>query len=232
MAWTEVRHEDVETLSEAVATRIALLVSAAWRERAEATLVLAGGRTSPPILRRLAALPLPWRDLVVVPTDERWVPVDHPDSNLGQLQAALADAPALGMIALVPDEPEGPPDPRVARGALASIDAPFDVVMLGMGTDGHFASLFPGAANLQRALDPAGRDDAVAIVPDPMPASGAHPRISLTLPRLLRSRAVLLVATGDDKRATLERAQADASSVPIGALLHAPGARIEIHWSP
>lgn len=232
MAWTETVHADAAALSEAVATRIALLASAAWRERGVATLALAGGRTSPPILRRLAALPLPWRDVAIVPTDERWVPPDHPDSNLGQLRAALGDVPAPATIALVPERPEGPPDPRVARAALAAVEGPFDVAMLGMGADGHFASLFPGAANLARALDPAGRDDAVAVVPDPMPAAGAHPRISLTLSRLLRSRAVLLVVTGADKRDTLARAQADARAAPIGALLHAPGARIEIHWSP
>ena len=78
------------------------------------------------------------------------------------------------------------------------------------------------------------RPAAAAILPDPMPSAGPHPRISLTLSRMLRSRLVLLAITGLDKRAVLGRAQldADATRLPVAALLHAPGAQVEIHWSP
>ncbi|HWS27319.1 MAG TPA: 6-phosphogluconolactonase [Xanthomonadales bacterium] len=78
------------------------------------------------------------------------------------------------------------------------------------------------------------RAAAIPIIPNPMPAAGPHPRISLTLARLLHSRTLLLVITGADKRAVLERAQAEgvASALPVAALLRAAHPRFEIHWSP
>ncbi len=231
MAWIETDHADREALSDAVATRIAALTDAALGARGRAALALAGGTTSPPVFRRLAAQPLRWEDVVVVPTDERWVAYAHPDCNLRALRAAFA-LPGLRSLPLVPDPPAGPPDAGYANTQLSVLPQTLDAVLLGMGADGHFASLFPGAPNLPAALDLAGRADAIAIVPDPMPAAGPHPRVSLSLARLLRAHAVLLAITVADNRATLRRAQSDAHAFPIGALLHAAGARVEIHWSP
>jgi 6-phosphogluconolactonase len=215
MAWTLIEHADADALSTAVGVRLASLIQDALRDRSRAALALAGGRTSPPVFRRLAALSLAWERVTVVPSDERWVPYAHPDCNLRQLRDAFAAATGLRSLALVRQLPET-----------------LDAVLLGMGADGHFASLFPGAPTLRTALDLGNRDDAAAILPDPLPSAGPHPRISLTLARLLRSRAVLLAITGTDKRATLSTAMADAKSYPVGALLHAPAPRIEIHWSP
>ncbi|MCE3004056.1 MAG: 6-phosphogluconolactonase [Xanthomonadaceae bacterium] len=234
MAWTLIQHADADALAAAVAARIDAALDTALAERGAAVLALAGGRTSPPVFRRLAARRRDWSKVVVLPSDERWVPRTHPDCNLRQMQDAFAGADGIRWLPLVPESPAGAPDPAFAEAGLEVLPDPFDATLLGMGVDGHFGSLFPGSPNLPRALDPAGGDAAAAILPDPMPAAGPHPRVSLTLSRMLRSRRVLLAITGHDKSAVLEQAQRapDPLRLPVGALLHAPGATIEIHWSP
>jgi 6-phosphogluconolactonase len=232
MAWRECLHADADALAAAVAARLDAALDEALAARGHAVLALAGGRTSPPVFRRLARRARDWRRVTVLPSDERWVAADHPDSNLAAMRAAFTGAEGLEFVPLVPRSPAGAPDPGFANAALAPLARPFDATLLGMGTDGHFASLFPGAPTLAAALDPGCRDAAAAIVPDPMPAAGPHPRISLTLARLLRSRHVLLAITGADKRAVLARAVAGDATLPVAALLAAARPEIEVHWSP
>jgi len=253
-----VNHPNPATLAAAVAARIAGDLDDALALRGRALLALAGGRTSPPVFRQLASQLRDWSRVTILPSDERWVAAHHPDCNLQQMREAFAAAHGIHWLALVPDLPAGIADASYANRRLTVHPEAFDVAMLGMGVDGHFASLFPGANNLAQALDlPVGAplganavpdDDetaiarerapttetAIAIVPDPMPTAGPHPRISLTLARLLHSRTLLLVITGDDKRAVLERAQneGEASALPVAALLRAGHPCAEIHWSP
>jgi 6-phosphogluconolactonase len=228
-------HATPDALASAVAAAIDARIDAALAERGHALLALAGGRTSPPVFRRLAARPRDWSTVTALPSDERWVGRDHPDCNLTQLRGAIAAATGIRTLGLVPEQPQGAVAADYANAALAPYaDLPFDVTLLGMGADGHFGSLFPGAPTLMAALDLAQPAAAMEIVPDPMPVAGPHPRVSLTLARMLRSRAVLLAITGADKRAVLERAvlENDPRHLPVAALLHAPGAAIAVHWSP
>lgn len=228
-------HPTAAALAAAVAARIAGALDAALAERGQALLALAGGRTSPPVFRQLAAQPRDWSRVTVMPSDERWVAAGHPDCNLAQMQAAFAGADGIRWQPLVPQAPAGAADAAFSNAALAAHPAAFDVAMLGMGADGHFASIFPGAPTLGLALGQQGpQPDAVAILPDPMPAAGPHPRVSLSLPRLLRSRLLLLVITGEDKRAVLERAQSDGDwrQLPVAALLRSAHPQFEVHWSP
>lgn len=234
VTWTETKHVDAGALATAVAKRLSGSIDSAIRERGNAVVALAGGRTTPPVLRRLAADKRDWSKLAILPTDERWVAADDVDCNLRQLQEAFVGVEGVHWIALAPPRPRGKANATYANSALEKVDAAFDLCLLGMGADGHFASLFPGAENLHDALDPATRDAAVAIVPDPMPIAGPHSRISLTLARLLHSRQIILAITGTDKRVMLDRAldENDPLNLPVAALLRAPGRTIEIHWSP
>lgn len=233
MAWDEIHHPHADALAAACADRIGQAIDEAIATRRRAALALAGGTTSAPILRLLALQRHDWRAVTILPTDERWVPPVHADSNLRLLRAALAGADGIRWCSLVPDDPPGEPDATWAKAALATLPRPLDLCMLGMGSDGHFASLFPGAPGLHAALDPAGRDAAVAIVPDPLPAAGPHPRISLTLARLLDSRRLMLVASGAEKLAVLRRAQRRGGrDLPVAALLNATHPAAAIHWSP
>lgn len=234
VSWTETKHVSADALAAAVAKRALSAIDCALQERGKAVAAIAGGRTTPPVLRYLAAERRDWSKLTVLPTDERWVAAYDADCNLRQLHESFIGVAGVHWIGLAPQRPRGKANATYANSALEKVDAAFDLCLLGMGADGHFASLFPGAENLQDALDLATLDAAIAIVPDPMPSAGPYPRISLTLARLLHSRQIILAITGADKRAMLDRAldENDPLNLPVAALLRAPGRTIEIHWSP
>ena len=245
MSWILHRHGDAAALASAVATRLEALCREGLATHGRATLALAGGRTPWPAYQRLARAGWDWPRLELLPTDERCVPHAHPACNLRGLAEIFAAA--AGPAGLGGDEVDisggprlhaltvasGDPDASLAhaRAMLAARPRPFDGVLLGMGGDGHFASLFPGAAQLADGFDSA--LDACRIDPDPLPPEAPWPRISLTLPRLLRSRALLLAVSGDAKLALLEQAMSapDPRRRPVSALLHADAA-VHIHWSP
>ena len=230
--WTRIEHAHGDALVAACVARITDALDAALHTRQRAVLALAGGRTSPPVFRRLAQLDRDWSKVTILPSDERWVAADHPDCNLRQMREAFVGADQIRWLSLVSALPFDAPNAAFANGALAPYAEPFDVCMLGMGADGHFGSLFPGAPTLARALDPATTQAAIEILPDPMPAAGPFPRISLTLSRMLNARLLLLVITGEEKRTVLERAQQGDTTLPVAALLAAQHPNAEIHWSP
>jgi 6-phosphogluconolactonase len=158
-----------------------------------------GGSTPFPILDRLAAMPLDWRRITVWPGDDRVVPEDHPASNTGRIRAKLQP---VGAEVVTLTEME-----QVPRFALA---------WLGMGEDGHVASLFPGS-------DPRVDDPAAVrrLTPDPLPPEAPFDRITLTLPALLASDRLMLVIRGPAKRRVFNAAATGASDLPIARLLAA-----------
>ena len=163
------------------------------------TIAVPGGSTPFPIVERLLGEALPWERLVVWPNDDRAVPEDHPASNTGKLRALFGSAGAE-VVTLTEME-------AVPRFALA---------WLGMGADGHVASLFPNTD--PRADDPR---RIVRVTPDPLPPEAPFDRISLTLPALLASEEIVFVIRGADKRAVFEAAQAGESDLPVARLLAA-----------
>ena len=177
-------------------------------ERLEAALTLApggvaisvpGGSTPFPILAELAHAPLEWSHIAVWPGDDRIVAEDHPASNVGRIRALLEPAGAN----VVPLEADAVP-PH------------FALTWLGMGADGHIASLFPNTD--PRADDPARLR---RLTPDPLPPEAPFDRFSLTMPALLDSDALLFVIRGEDKRALFEAAAAGDNDLPVARLLAA-----------
>lgn len=158
-----------------------------------------GGSTPFPILERLAAAPLEWARVTVWPNDDRVVPESHPASNTGRIRALLAPAGAE-VVTLTEME-------QVPRFALA---------WLGMGEDGHVASLFPNTD--PRTDDPA---PVRRLTPDPLPPEAPFDRISLTLPALLASDRLMFVIRGAAKRRVFDAAAAGESDLPVARLLAA-----------
>lgn len=158
-----------------------------------------GGSTPFPIIERLLRADLPWARISVWPNDDRLVPEDHPASNTGKLRA-LFDPHGAQVVTL--SEMEAVPH--------------FALAWLGMGADGHIASLFP---NTDPRADDARR--VVRLTPDPLPPEAPFDRISLTIPALLDSGALVFVIRGADKRAVFDAAAAGESDLPVARLLAA-----------
>ncbi len=234
-AWIEHAYPDRRELSTALSEFLHAELGEAVRARGSAIMVLAGGSTPLPAYRALAALALDWSRVVAMPGDERCVPHTHPASNLRQIASAFAAAPTLRLAELTPSD--GDPDAALGHAAavLATYPAPFDTVVLGMGLDAHTASLFPGAEGIDLALDPGSHLDAFRIDPVPLPPEAPFSRVSLTLARLVRTRALHLLITGHEKRDVLLRACADSGNRrghPVAAVLHAATSPVHVHWSP
>ncbi|MGF1454774.1 MAG: 6-phosphogluconolactonase [Alphaproteobacteria bacterium] len=227
---------DRDALAAIVAAHIVAALRAAVAARGSASLVVPGGNTPVPVFERLSTADLAWERVTVTLTDERFVDEADPHSNAALIRrhlltdkAAAARFVSLKRPGSTPSETLG----DVARD-LAAVGRPFDVVMLGMGGDGHVASLFPRADGVEAALDPAGPDTVCAIVPDPLPDNAPFARISLTAGALFDARAVILMVTGADKKTVLETAtaaKAPPCALPVRAVLEQDRAPLTIFWS-
>jgi 6-phosphogluconolactonase len=228
---TEHRFASREELAESLAATVAASLEEAIAERGIASLVVSGGTTPLPFFRALRVRPLPWQHVVVTLADDRWVPATHERSNEALVRRELlAEAAAAArFVALVSDRPTPEAGLLVAEQRIAEVPRPFDAVVLGMGTDGHTASLFPGAAGARAALHPRSSARCAAI----RPAGGLEPRISLTLAALIDSRRLFLHLTGEDKwRVYRASVTASARQLPVGALLRHARTAVAVHWAP
>lgn len=217
---TEHHHDHPDAATAALAEAIVARLGTAIAERGTASLVVSGGKSPIRLFERLRVAPLPWSQVWVTLADERWVAPGHPDSNEGLLRThLLRDGAAAARFVPLITAHATPAEALADRtAALAAIPRPFDVVVLGMGEDGHTASLFPGAAGLEAAMAPDGRAVLAAIDP---PAYAPHPRITLTLAALLDARVLMLPIAGAAKRRVYEQARAMPAPLrwPVSAVL-------------
>ena len=204
--------------SSALAARVAEDLEDAIAERGEASVAVPGGTTPGEFLSALGGKTLDWRRITVMLTDERWVPPDHPRSNAGLVSRTLGRKSAryrwysLWMEGIAPDD------------AAAALDAgstgvawPLDVLVMGMGEDGHVASLFPGD---ETGFAPRARRFVAVTGP------GAEPRVSLSARSLVRARNAYLLLRGAAKLATLSKALG--SSLPVARVLDARRGKVHV----
>ena len=218
-----------ETAASQLATDVAQVLSAAVEKHGRASLVVSGGSTPKPFFAQLKTKKLPWQHIWITLADERWVDINSADSSEGMVreQLLMGDAHFVGLKNSAPTPAAGITE---AENRLAAIGRPYDVVILGMGEDGHTASLFPEVAGLAEALELDNPHSCAAIIP---PSYAPHPRMTQTLSALLNCRKLVLHITGAKKRKLYEEAQKPGSclTLPIRAIMQQNKVPPEIYWA-
>jgi 6-phosphogluconolactonase len=220
-------------LAEQVSGDIGFVIESAIQAHGGARIALPGDGVIDPIAKALLkSKGIAWPKVTILPTDDRLVPATDPLSNSAKLHK-LFGAKGAQLVSLVE---AGVGDYQAAGRAvdarLAQLEWPLDLVCLGVGADGHTASIFPGP-DYDRAIAGPKERRAVGVRPDPLPADAPVERVTLTAAALTSARAVMIVLEGSAKREMLERAikEGPLSSVPIGRLIAAIDAPIDIFWS-
>ncbi len=200
---------DIEFVEHASAEVIAdwiegFLQSALDAADGQIAITVPGGSTPFPIFEVLKTRPIDWPRIDVWPGDDRLVAEDHPASNTGKIRAMLEP---VGANIITLEEAGAPPH--------------FALAWMGMGGDGHIASLFPNTDPQVDATDPV-----IRLTPDPLPVEAPFDRVTLTIPSLLNSEAVMFVIRGDEKREVFEEAARGGHDLPIARFLTAATQKI------
>jgi 6-phosphogluconolactonase len=222
MRWQE--YPDREMMFLALANTIAGDLADFLRRDGHASLCVPGGTTPGPIFDTLSGVDIDWGHVAVFLNDERWVPEDSPRSNTRLIRERLLRgmAAAAVYVPLYADTLQ-PEDALAALGDGIVPHLPISVLLLGMGTDMHTASLFPGADRLAEALSP----QAPPLMALRADAAG-EPRITLTAPVLRGAMTTHILITGAEKRAAIERAaHLNEMEAPVKAVL----ANATVHWA-
>ncbi len=225
-------YDSIDEMAGAVAGDIGFIIESAIDARGNALIALPGGKTPGPIFAKLAEAELPWKKVTIIPTDDRLVKMDNELSNIRMIAGHFIRGGAR--VFPIAAEIE---DYRLAGNSadarLQDLPWPPDLVWLGMGDDGHTASLFEGP-DLEDALNAPKARRAVGVMPDPMPADAPVARVTLTRSSILAAKTLLITITGQKKRDLLSQAIEDghSSKLPIGRVLAECEQPIDIHWCP
>jgi 6-phosphogluconolactonase len=225
------RLKSPSALADAVVGLVAAAITQGLQRRGKANLVFSGGSTPEIFLPPLASLATDWAAVTILLADERWVDEHSQMSNTAMLQRTLLTQPGPAKahyISLKNGAATAAAGLDAARAVLPPVSERYDLVLLGMGNDGHIASLFPGTPRLSELLSER-NSERVAAIPPPTTASPHVERISLTLAELKRSERIVLVLQGEAKLETLKRAWqlADPLQMPVYAL-----GDVEVIWCP
>lgn len=228
----EHRFPDAVALSHALAGEIKVDLEEAIAVRGVASLVVSGGRTPVRLFGQLRTEKMDWARVWITLADERWVDTSDAASNEGVVRRhLLADAAASArFVGLKNPAPTPEAGADWASRALSRVPHPFDVIVLGMGEDGHTASLFPGSLTLARALDPSAQPACIAV----NALAAPHARVSLNLAALLDARRIIVHIEGEAKWQVYQKARAPGSpnELPVRAVLHQQEVPVDVYWSP
>lgn len=224
--------EDSQALARNLASDVAKHLSDAVAARGSASIAVSGGSTPKRFFEELSAHELEWSRVTITLVDERFVPADNPRSNHLLVETHLLKNKAVlaNFQPLYQDVASALQAAAIATEKTADIGNPFDIVILGMGADGHTASFFPGGNHLARAI----HADAPRGVMT-MEAEGAgEERLTFTFTSLADARLLVLHIEGEAKKAVLEQAEAgtDEFEMPIRAVLNRAPSTVEIYWAP
>jgi 6-phosphogluconolactonase len=224
-------YPDREALANALAGAVSSALADAIARRGTAVLAVSGGSTPARFFHVLSAAAIDWARVIVTLVDERFVDASSPRSNTKMVaEMLLRDRAAAARFQPLSDGSGSPERAAVAAGAAISAWGGLDAGILGMGTDGHTASLFPGGDNLARA---AAGDCPDTVMAMRAPNAG-EPRLTLTMPLIAAARFLALHIEGGEKRIVLEKARdgGPAADMPIRYVLEQAGDRLQIFWAP
>ncbi len=228
----EHRFANAAALTDALALEIAGALQAGLAAGRGASLAVPGGRTPVALFERLSSIELDWEDVWITLSDERWVDTSSPSSNEKLVRDHLLRGLAAGarFVGLKTGAAQAQAATHASWSRVAELPRPFDCMLLGMGDDGHIASLFPDSPGLATALDLAQPPGCVAMTA-PVPP---RERISLNLRALLDSRRIAILIVGESKWATYERARerGAASDMPVRGLLQQQNVPVSVYWAP
>lgn len=224
---------DCQIQATALAERIAGRLRTALADRGHAVIAVSGGSTPKTFFASLSREKLDWARVQVTLVDERWVPDNDERSNARLVKSLLLQraASAAQFVPLYTGDDTPEAGLATADARIGALPLPFDAVVLGMGDDGHTASFFPGGDHLAEALDLDGR---ARVLPMRAPGAG-EPRITLSLPTLLETRALYLLVAGEKKRDLLADARLGlgaAQHYPVRAVLTQHRVPVAVYWCP
>lgn len=213
------------------------VLSEAISKHGSATMLLSGGTTPAPLYEALSKTDLNWKKIKVALVDERWVDESHSASNEALVKRSLlinnaknVEFTTMKTTAATPAAGQAECEERYGR-----LPQPFSLAILGMGSDGHTASLFPGANGLKQALDLGNNQLTAAISAKQSDVTGPNTeRMTLTLSALLSTERLVILLTGEDKLAVFSEAQKPGAieEMPIRGLLHQETTPVELYWAP
>ena len=224
-------YETMDELAEAVAGDVGFIIDAALDGHDRALIALPGGKTPLAALTKLAAQKRKWKDVTIIPTDDRIVDVTSALSNVAMLAKLFLPLGARVIPLTGATAADYKMSGKAADARLADLPWPPDLVWLGMGADGHTASIFPGP-DLDEALNGPKERRALGVMPDPLPPEAPVARVTLSKASILSARTLLITIAGAEKKDVLERAIAEgvASSLPIGRVLGESDLAVDVHW--
>ena len=231
----EYRFESREKLLDALFEVVQGSLQKDLAENPNVTLMLSGGSTPGPLYERLSQAELEWSRVHVALVDERWVEASHEASNQRLIQRTLRQNRASEASFLAMKNKAGTPfaGEVECQAQCATLPVPYSVCLLGMGPDGHTASLFPNARGLEQALDSS--ELCAAIEANPSEVTGAWvERMTLTPKAIFGAKKLVLLITGEDKWQVYETAKAavDIKATPVAAILQQPDVELDVFWAP
>ena len=219
-----------EQASEAAAGHIVKALAHRLDTQKDTALVVCGGTSPVQCFQALSQQAIDWERITVLASDDRWVAPDHDDSNEKLIRDKLLTGAAANADFLPYYAPDTSVEARVEdlNDDIRYAPLPFACALLGMGADGHFASLFPDADNLGTGLDL----ESTSLYLSVHTAASPYARISLSLAALSRSDEIVLLFFGDEKLAVYERAKSGDRQLPVTRLLRQKRAPVHIYWAP
>lgn len=234
---TEYFYDNREAMFDALASTCGQALELACQANGSASLMVSGGSTPAPLHQALSKQSLPWSQIKVALVDERWVEPDSASSNQAFIQTSLLQHQASDaqFTVMKNDHATAAAGLEATTAQYAQLPTPWSVTILGMGGDGHTASIFPDCQGIEQALDPDSKQLLSAITATRSKVTGDNlERMTLSLAGLLQAKTLILLITGEEKLAVYRQAldQADPRKTPISAVLQQSQVPVHVYWAP